>query len=244
MKQGIFKIETNDKIAKDVYKMELLGDISEILRPGQFVNIKLDGRFLRRPISVCDVKDGKLTLIYKVVGEGTKQMSGLRSGNELDILTGLGNGFDTEKSGEKPVLIGGGVGVPPLYNLCKKLISEGKKPTAVLGFQSKDDVFYKEEFRTLGAKVYICTDDGSVGKRGFVTDVMQKLNDYTHFYACGPEPMLRAVCFSSKTSGQLSFEARMGCGFGLCVGCTCETKFGNKRICKDGPIFMKEEIKW
>lgn len=244
MKQGIFKIETNDKIAKDVYKTELLGDTSEILRSGQFVNIKLDGHFLRRPISVCDVKDGKLTLIYKVVGEGTEQMSGLKNGDELDILTGLGNGFDTEKSGENPVLIGGGVGVPPLYNLCKRLISEGKKPTAVLGFQSKDDVFYKDEFRALGAKVYICTDDGSEGERGFVTDVMKKLDGYTHFYACGPEPMLRAVYSAAKTSGQLSFEARMGCGFGLCVGCTCETKFGNKRICKDGPIFMKEEIKW
>lgn len=244
MKQGIFEIKTNDKIAKDVYKAELLGDTSAILRPGQFVNIKLDGHFLRRPISVCDVTEDTLTLIYKVVGEGTEQMSGFTAGEELDILTGLGNGFYTEKSGEKPLLIGGGVGVPPLYNLCKRLTSEGKSVTVILGFRSKEDVFYEDEFRALGAETYICTNDGSAGAQGFVTDIMKGLNDYTHFYSCGPEAMLRAVYDSSKTSGQLSFEARMGCGFGLCVGCTCKTKFGNKRICKDGPVFMKEEIAW
>ncbi len=242
MKQSLFEIKSNKKIAKDIFEMVLLGDTSEITAPGQFINIKLDGFFLRRPISVCDYDDKTVTIIYKVVGGGTEAMSKMENGT-LDILTGLGNGFDTKVSGDKPLLIGGGVGVPPMFNLCKKLIAEGKEVTVIEGFASNDDVFYKEEFEKLGARVIITTNDGSQGIKGFVTDAMGDL-DYTCFYTCGPEMMLKGVYDKSKTSGQLSFEARMGCGFGACMGCSCETKYGNKRICKDGPVLVKEEIIW
>ena len=223
--------------------MVLSGNTDDITAPGQFVNIKLDGFYLRRPISVCDYDKNELTLIYKTVGEGTAAMSKYENGTELDILTGLGNGYDTSLSGEKPLLLGGGVGVPPLYNLCKKLVAEGKKPTVILGFNSSDDVFYENEFKALGADVYVTTADGSYGIKGFVTDAMSDL-DYSFFYTCGPEPMLKAIYNVSKTSGQLSFEERMGCGFGACMGCSCKTKYGNKRICKDGPVLIKEEIIW
>ena len=243
MKQEIFVIKSQEKIAKDVFKMVLSGNTDDITASGQFVNIKLDGFYLRRPISVCDYDKNELTLIYKTVGEGTAAMSKYENGTELDILTGLGNGYDTSLSGEKPLLLGGGVGVPPLYNLCKKLITEGKKPTVILGFNSADDVFYENEFKTLGADVYVTTADGSYGIKGFVTDAMSDL-DYSFFYTCGPEPMLKAIYNVSKTSGQLSFEERMGCGFGACMGCSCKTKYGNKRICKDGPVLIKEEIIW
>ena len=222
--------------------MTLRGDVSEITSSGQFVNIQLDGFFLRRPISVCDYSDGTLTLIYKVVGGGTEYMSKLVCGAELDILTGLGNGYDTSLSGEKPLLLGGGVGVPPLYNLAKKLISEGKKVSVVLGFNTKDEIFYEKKFVELGAAVTVATADGSYGVKGFVTDAMPE--DYTYFYTCGPEPMLKAVYKATKTSGQMSFEERMGCGFGACMGCSCKTLTGNKRICKDGPVMKKEEILW
>lgn len=242
MKQSLFKIISNKKIARDIFEMVLKGDTSEIKASGQFINIKLDGLFLRRPISVCDYTSETITIIYKVVGAGTEKMS-LMQGGELDILTGLGNGFDTSKSGEKPLLIGGGVGVPPMFNLCRKLIAEGKSVTVITGFMSREDVFYKEEFQKLGARVIVTTNDGSLGIKGFVTDAM-KNEDYTYFYTCGPEPMLKGVYDASKTSGQLSFEARMGCGFGACMGCSCETKYGNKRICKDGPVLLKEEIIW
>lgn len=242
MKQSLFKIISNKKIARDIFEMVLKGDTSEIKASGQFINIKLDGLFLRRPISVCDYTNEKITIIYKVVGAGTEKMS-LMQGGELDILTGLGNGFDTSKSGEKPLLIGGGVGVPPMFNLCRKLIAEGKTVTVIMGFMSREDVFYKEEFQKLGARVIVTTNDGSLGIKGFVTDAMRN-EDYTYFYTCGPEPMLKGVYDASKTSGQLSFEARMGCGFGACMGCSCETKYGNKRICKDGPVLLKEEIIW
>lgn len=242
MKQTIFKIESQKKIAKDVYLMTLSGDTSEITASGQFVNIKIDGLFLRRPISVCDYTDGSLTLIYKTVGEGTKKMSEMQIGEELDILVGLGNGYDLSPSGATPLLIGGGVGVPPMYNLCRKLIEEGKKPTVILGFNSKEDVFFEEEFKALGAKVFVTTANGEYGIKGFVTNAMD--TDYTYFYACGPEMMLKAVCDVSKTEGQLSFEERMGCGFGACMGCSCKTKYGNKRICKEGPVLRKEEIIW
>lgn len=242
MKQSLFEIVSNKKIARDIYEMVLKGDTSEITAPGQFINIKLDGYFLRRPISVCDYDSETVTIIYKVVGSGTEEMSKMESGT-LDILTGLGNGFDTSKSGDKPLLIGGGVGVPPMFNLCRKLIEEGKEVTVITGFMSRDDVFYKEEFEALGAKVYITTNDGSEGIKGFVTDAMEG-TEYTHFYTCGPEMMLKGVYDKSKTSGQLSFEARMGCGFGACMGCSCKTKYGNKRICKDGPVLMKEEVIW
>ena len=243
MKQEVFVIKSQEKIAKDVFKMVLSGNTDDITASGQFVNIKLDGFYLRRPISVCDYDKNELTLIYKTVGEGTAAMSKYENGTELDVLTGLGNGYDTSLSGEKPLLLGGGVGVPPLYNLCKKLVAEGKKPTVILGFNSADDVFYENEFKALGADVYVTTADGSYGIKGFVTDAMADL-DYSFFYTCGPEPMLKAIYNVSKTSGQLSFEERMGCGFGACMGCSCKTKYGNKRICKDGPVLIKEEIIW
>ncbi len=243
MKQGFFRIENQKKIAKDVFLMRLSGDTEAITASGQFVNIKISGFFLRRPISVCDYDENSLTIIYKVVGEGTAAMSEMESGTVLDVLTGLGNGYDLSLSGDTPLLIGGGVGVPPMYNLCKKLIGEGKKPTVILGFNGKEDIFYEDEFKALGANVYVTTVDGSYGIKGFVTDAMKNL-DYSYFYTCGPEPMLKAVYNQSKTSGQFSFEERMGCGFGACMGCSCKTKYGNKRICKDGPVLTKEEIIW
>ena len=223
--------------------MTLLGDTSDITKPGQFVNIKLDGLFLRRPISVNDVEGDKLTLIYKVVGKGTEQMSNMVCGETLDILTGLGNGYDISKSGKTPLLIGGGVGVPPLYMLAKRLIEKGEDVSVILGFNTKDEIFYEDEFKALGAKVYVTTVDGSYGIKGFVTTAMEAL-DYTYTYTCGPEPMLKAVYKMSKTSGEYSFEERMGCGFGACMGCSCKTLYGNKRICKDGPVLVKEEIIW
>ena len=243
MKQSFFTVLENKPIAASVYKMVLRGDTSAITASGQFVNLKLDGKFLRRPISVCDVEGDTLTLIYKVVGEGTEKMCTYEAGTELDVLSGLGNGYDTSKSGEYPLLLGGGVGVPPLYLLCKKLVAEGKKPTVILGFNSAPDVFYEDEFKALGARVYVTTADGSYGTKGFVTDVMKDL-EYTHFYTCGPEPMLKAVHAASVSDGQLSFEERMGCGFGACMGCSCQTLTGYKRICKDGPVLEREEIIW
>lgn len=243
MKQSYYKIISNQRIAKNVFEMKLSGDTSALILPGQFVNIKIDGYFLRRPISVCDYDDGTITLVYKVVGNGTSQMSAMSSGNWLDILTGLGNGFNPEPSGENPVLIGGGVGVPPLYKLAKELISENKKVSVIMGFNTSEEIFYEDKFRNLGADVYITTADGSCGTKGFVTDVLSGI-DYSYIYTCGPEPMLKAVYNISKTSGQFSFEERMGCGFGVCMGCSCKTKYGNKRICADGPVLEKEEIIW
>lgn len=243
MNRVMMKITRNQKIAEKTYFMSLEGDTSAITKPGQFVNIKLDGFFLRRPISVCDCEEGKLSIIYKVVGNGTKKMSELPVGDELDILSGLGNGYDTSKSGEKPVLIGGGAGVPPMYMLCKKLVAEGKKVTVILGFNSEKEVFGIDEFKATGAEVHVTTVDGSVGTKGFVTDVLKEA-EYTYFYACGPMPMFKAIEGVAKTSGQYSFEERMGCGFGACMGCTCKTKYGNKRICKDGPVLEREEIVW
>ncbi len=244
MKQGFFKVLTNKQLTESVYEMTLSGDTSAIERPGQFVNIKLNGLFLRRPISVCDFEKGKLTIIYKVVGKGTEQMAGLIEGEFLDILTGLGNGYFTDLGGEKPLLIGGGVGVPPLYNLAKTFINEGKTPTVILGFNTKDEVFYEDEFNALGVKTLVTTADGSYGIKGFVTDAIKEVGEYTHTFSCGPEPMLKAVYNATTTSGQYSFEERMGCGFGACMGCSCKTKYGNKRICKDGPVLIKEEIIW
>ena len=243
MKQSIFKIIENTQLTATVFKMKLQGDVSEITSPGQFVNIKLQGLFLRRPISVCDSENGILTLIYKVVGKGTEQMSEMTEGEELDVLTGLGNGYNTEISGEKPVLLGGGVGVPPLYMLAKKLIAEGKKVTVILGFNTKEEIFCEEDFKSLGADVIVATADGSYGVKGFVTDALKDV-DYTYFYTCGPEPMLKALYKATSTSGQFSFEERMGCGFGACMGCSCKTITGYKRICKDGPVLEKEEILW
>ena len=243
MKQQIMKILSNEKIAKDIMKMVLEGDTSSLTKPGQFINIKLSGKYLRRPISVCDYNENTITIIYKIVGVGTEQMAEMTAGDTLDVLNGLGNGFDTSLSGENPVLIGGGVGVPPMYGVCKELIKNGKRVKVILGFNSKDDVFYKEEFERLGAEVFITTADGSMGTKGFVTDVLKGL-DYSYFFTCGPMPMFKAVEGVAKTSGQYSFEERMGCGFGACMGCSCKTKYGNKRICKDGPVLIREEIIW
>ncbi|MBQ8393765.1 MAG: dihydroorotate dehydrogenase electron transfer subunit [Clostridia bacterium] len=241
MKNLVFELLTNKKIAKNTYESVLCGDTSDI-KCGQFVNITIDGLYLRRPISVCNVEGDRLTIIYKVVGVGTEKMANMEPGVKLDLLTGLGNGYDTEPSGDRPLLIGGGAGVPPMFKLCRQLIAEGKKCSVILGFGSKDEVFYEDEFKALGADTYVTTVDGSYGIKGFVTDAMNM--DYTYFYTCGPEPMLKAVYNKSTTSGQFSFEERMGCGFGACMGCSCKTKYGNKRICKDGPVLVKEEIIW
>ena len=243
MKQSIYKIIENVPLTSTVYKMVLEGDVSDIKNSGEFINIKLDGKYLRRPISVCDVDSTTVTIVYKVVGAGTEQMSKMSVGTELDILVGLGNGYDLSLSGDKPLLLGGGVGVPPLYNLAKRLIANGKKVTVVLGFNTKEEIFYEQEFKALGADVFVTTADGTYGIKGFVTDAMKDI-DYSYFYTCGPEPMLKAIYKASTTSGQMSFEERMGCGFGACMGCSCKTKYGNKRICKDGPVLKKEEIIW
>lgn len=241
-KQNKYKILSNDALTEDVYKMVLGGDTKYITAPGQFINIQLDGKFLRRPISVCDYSDDTITIIYKVVGEGTEQMKNLAVGEVLDVLTGLGNGYDISKS-TKPLLIGGGVGVPPMYNLAKALINDGQKVSVVLGFNTAKEIFYEDEFKALGCDVFVTTVDGSYGIKGFVTDAMKNI-DYDYFYTCGPLPMFKAVYNATETSGQFSFEERMGCGFGACMGCSCKTKYGNKRICKDGPVLVKEEIIW
>ena len=242
MKQSIFKSLSNTPLTSTIYKMVLQGDTSAITAPGQFVNIQLSGRFLRRPISVCDYDGSTLTILYKVVGGGTAQMAAMEEGQTLDILTGLGNGYDLSVSGAHPVLLGGGVGVPPLYRLAKELIAQEKTVSVVLGFNTASEVFYADEFRALGCDVTVTTVDGSYGTKGFVTDALPE--NYTYFYTCGPEPMLKAVYRAALTSGQMSFEERMGCGFGACMGCSCKTLTGYKRICKDGPVMRKEEIAW
>ncbi len=262
MKQSIFKVTENRQVAANTYLMRLEGDTTAVMAPGQFVDIRLDGFYLRRPISVFDCEAGLLSLIYKVVGNGTEAMSKLEKGAELDLLTGLGNGYDLTKAGTMPLLIGGGVGVPPLYWLCKKLIDQGARPRVVLGFNSAADVFAVNEFRTLvdapaggqpvtqtggQTAVTVVTVDGSYRdgdgcNKGFVTDFLP--SGYSYFYTCGPEPMLRAVYRTTVTPGEFSFEERMGCGFGACMGCSCKTVTGYKRICKDGPVLKKEEILW
>ena len=242
MKQSIFTIRENIPLTKDVMKMVLLGDTTAITTSGQFVNIALEGKFLRRPISVCDYDERSLTIIYKVVGKGTAQMKNMTPGETLDILTGLGNGYDLSCSGDAPVLLGGGVGVPPMYGLAKALVREGIVPTVVLGFNTESEIFYENEFKALGCAVTVTTVDGSYGVKGFVTDALPE--NYSHFCTCGPEPMLKAVYKATVTSGQMSFEERMGCGFGACMGCSCKTLTGYKRICKEGPVMKKEEILW
>ena len=244
MKQVNLTVVENTRLAEGIYRLRLAGDTSAITAPGQFVNLKLSGYFLRRPISVCDWTEGEVTLIYKVLGRGTADMTRMAPGTELDVLTGLGNGFDPDRSGLRPLLVGGGVGIPPLYGLARRLTAQGKQVTAVLGFNRASELFLADELRALGAEVVIATADGSVGLRGLVTDGMAAVSDYTYLYTCGPEPMLKAVYGVCRTSGQFSFEERMGCGFGACMGCSCKTKYGNKRICKDGPVLEKEEIVW
>lgn len=244
-KKNIYKIASNEPLTPAVYRMVLEGDTQYITCSGQFINIELEGKFLRRPISVADYDARSITIIYKVVGSGTEQMKGLKVGTELDILTGLGNGFDTDNASTKPLLVGGGVGVPPMYNLCKRLIAEGKQPRVIIGFNTASEVFYLEEFRALGVEVYCATADGTMGDKGFVTDVIrQRAVEFDYLYTCGPLPMLKALYDATEVDGQYSFEERMGCGFGACMGCTCKTKYGNKRICKDGPILKREEIIW
>ncbi len=242
MKKSIFEVLSNEALTDNVFQMILAGDTSHITNCGQFVNIQLDGMFLRRPISVCDYDENTLTIIYKVVGKGTEAMSAMKAGTRLDLLTGLGNGYDLTLAGDRPVLLGGGVGVPPMYNLAKKLRQAGKSVSVILGFNTAAEIFYEEAFRALGCQVTVTTVDGSYGVKGFVTDALPE--NYTYFYTCGPEPMLKAVYRATNTSGQMSFEERMGCGFGACMGCSCKTITGYKRICKDGPVMKKEEILW
>ena len=244
-KKGIYEIRSNEPLTGAVWRMVLEGDTQWITAPGQFVNIALEGRYLRRPISVCDYDAGTLTLVYKVVGGGTEQMSRMRPGQRLDLLTGLGNGFTLRDEVRRPLLVGGGVGVPPLYNLARRLLAAGRPVTVVLGFNTAAEVFYAEEFRALGCGVILATADGSAGIRGFVTTAIDAARpDFDYFYACGPLPMLRALAEAVEQDGQLSFEERMGCGFGACMGCSCKTKYGNKRICKEGPVLEKGEVIW
>lgn len=242
MTQGIYRIQYNRQLTPDVWEMRLEGDTGAITAPGQFINIRLDGLFLRRPISVCDWDGQGITIIYKVVGKGTAALGGMEQGQELDVLCGLGNGFDVSRCGERTLVIGGGVGVPPMYGLAKALLRAGKTPVAILGFNKKEEIFYEDKFRALGIETTVTTVDGSYGVKGFVTDALPE--EYGYFCACGPLPMLKAVYNAAATSGLLSFEERMGCGFGACMGCSCKTKYGNKRICKDGPVLEKEEIIW
>ena len=242
MKQVKMTVTDNISLALDVYRMRLSGDTSGIERPGQFVNLQLEGLFLRRPISVCDWTEDSLTLIYKTVGQGTKQMSKLRPGTVMDVLTGLGNGYDTLPSGDSPLLLGGGVGVPPLYALAKQLIREKKQVRAVLGFRSSAEVFGAAEFASLGVETLITTEDGSQGLKGFVTGALPE--NYSYYYACGPLPMLKAVWRTCKADGQLSLEERMGCGFGACMGCSIQTLSGPRRVCREGPVFRKEDLAW
>lgn len=242
MTQSIYRIQYNQQLTADVWEMRLEGDTGGITAPGQFINIRLDGLFLRRPISVCDWDGQGITIIYKVVGKGTAALGGMEPGQDLDVLCGLGNGFDVSRCGERTLVIGGGVGVPPMYGLAKALLRAGKTPVAILGFNKKEEIFYEDRFRELGIETTVTTVDGSYGVKGFVTDALPE--EYGYFCACGPLPMLKAVYNAAATSGLLSFEERMGCGFGACMGCSCRTKYGNKRICKDGPVLEKEEIIW
>ncbi|MBO5698244.1 MAG: dihydroorotate dehydrogenase electron transfer subunit [Alistipes sp.] len=244
-KKGIYTILSNEPLTPAVYRMVLEGDTQYITRSGQFINIELTGKFLRRPISVADYDERTVTIIYKVVGSGTEQMRGMVAGEKLDILTGLGNGFSTDNDAKRPLLVGGGVGVPPMYNLCKRLLSEGKRPTVIIGFNTKAELFYEEEFKALGVDVVVATADGSAGVKGFVTDAIRKAKvEFDYLYTCGPLPMLKALYDATDTPAEFSFEERMGCGFGACMGCSCKTKYGNKRICKDGPVLKREEIIW
>ena len=242
MKQQILRVTENIRIAENVYKMVLENPELEEQKPGQFINIRIDGLYLRRPISVCESDPGNVVIIYKVVGKGTEQLSRIRKREYLDVLTGLGNGYDLSKAGDHPLLLGGGVGVPPLIKLARMLRDAGKEVQAVLGFNTKVEVFGEGAFQEMDCKTTVTTVDGSYGVKGFVTDALPE--DYSYFYTCGPEPMLRAVYKATCTSGQFSFEERMGCGFGACMGCSCKTITGYKRICREGPVLEKEEILW
>ena len=245
MQRVLLTVTKNEALTPLIYEMKLAGDVSGVTRAGQFVEIALDGLYLRRPISVCNYEAGELTLIYKVVGKGTNLMSQMAEGTQLDVLTGLGNGFDIDHECEKPLLVGGGVGVPPLYRLTRDLIARGKEVTVVLGFNTESEIFYAEKFEEAGAKVIIATADGSVGVKGFVTTAIAEGGvEADYFYSCGPLPMLKALCQSLEIDGEVSLEERMGCGFGICMGCSIQTTKGAKRVCKEGPVFKKEEVIW
>ena len=243
MIQGQYLVRSNTPLTKSMMQLSLEGDTSAIKAPGQFVNIKLDGFYLRRPLSVCDWNENRITLLYKIVGDGTRALSRMVPGQSLDVLCGLGNGFMIDKGGKKPLLIGGGAGIAPMYGLGRVLLERGVEPTVVLGFNTREEFFYKREMEAAGLNVIVCTADGSFGAKGYPSDLMGEL-EHDYFYACGPEAMFRAIEAAARTSGQYSFEERMGCGFGACMGCTCRTKYGNKRICKDGPVLMREEVIW
>ena len=243
MKGGLYRIRENRPLGGGMVKLRLEGDTSALVNPGQFADIRVPEKFLRRPISVCDWEEGTLTLVYRILGSGTAALAGLEPGAQLDLLTGLGNGYNLGLAGKKPLLLGGGAGIPPLYGLCKRLLDRGAEPTVLLGYRSNRDVYLLEDFRALGVEVRVSTQDGSLGTRGVVTDLLEGL-EYTFFYTCGPEPMYRAISRVIKTPGEYSFEARMGCGFGACMGCSCETLTGTKRICRDGPVMESGEIKW
>lgn len=242
MKQGMYTLQERRALTEDVWELRLAGDTAPITAPGQFVNIRMEGRFLRRPISVCDWDGESLTLVFKVVGAGTRELARLQAGASLDFLCGLGNGFDLSRCGERPLLLGGGLGAAPLYGLAKALRANGKRPKAVLGFNRREEIFYEAEFRALGVETALATVDGSAGVRGFVTDALP--GDFDVFCACGPAPMLRAVCAALPGPGFVSMEERMGCGFGACMGCSCRTKAGAKRVCREGPVFEREELLW
>ena len=244
-KRNLYKVVSNKQLTVKSWLMVLEGDTQYVTRAGEFVNIALEGKFLRRPISVCDYDEKTITLLYDVVGEGTKAMSRMKAGEELDLLTGLGNGFSEERECRRPALLGGGVGCAPLYNLAKKFLARGVKPVVILGFNSEKDVVSADMFEAIGVELYIATVDGSVGTKGFVTDVIREQGlECDYFYACGPMPMLKALCKGVEWPGEVSLDERMACGFGVCMCCSVETKSGNKRICKEGPVFDKEDLIW
>ena len=245
MQQVIFEIVSNRALTPLIYEMRLKGDTSAITRPGQFVELSIEGLFLRRPISVCNYDEGELTLVYKVVGKGTAEMAAMQVGRKVDVLTGLGNGFNADAECQRALLVGGGVGVPPLYRLARELLAKGREVTVVLGFNTAAELFYEEEFKALGVNLVVATVDGSKGVKGFVTDAIRESGvAFDYFYSCGPLPMLKALSQSVATDGELSLEERMGCGFGICMGCSIQTASGAKRVCKEGPVFKKEEILW
>lgn len=245
MQRSFLKITSNRQLAPSIYEMRLEGDTSAISSAGQFVEISLEGFFLRRPISVCDYSGDSLTLVYKCVGRGTRVMSDLQTGTVLDVLCGLGNGFNVEQPCSHALLVGGGVGTPPLYALARQLKAKGRRVTVVLGFNAASEIFYREQFEALGVEVVIATADGSEGVRGFVTDAIKTLDGtFDYLYSCGPLPMLRALSEQCDVDGELSLEERMGCGFGVCMGCSIMTRSGAKRVCKEGPVFKKEDIIW
>ena len=245
MLKKIFHIGSNSPVAHDTFRLVLETDASVTVRSGQFVDIALPGRYLRRPISVSDVLPRGLVLYYKAVGEGTRQMAALPPGTALELLLPLGSGFGPEKCREKALLVGGGLGAAPLYLLARELLEAGKHPTAVLGFNRADEICLAEEFRALGVPVHVATLDGSVGTKGFVTDAIKALQpEYDYFYTCGPMVMMKAVCNAVEGSGEASLEERMGCGAGFCYGCSIQTKKGPARVCKDGPVFKTEDILW